>query len=261
MQEVEREPLAGEEHVGEAVRAGDDLAGLDLLAVGDEGFELLLRVERGEDGLGGFEAGDRHRLLRDEAAARVLVALDARLRRDVAAAEVFGEERGDLVEERAFVEPAHYANASRVCASAPIRCAMSATRCRSSSTFSAGARSTKFGSIVALDSSPSAPNFSCSFANARAPARSRSSLRADDDLQRRPPRPRGPRRGGARSLRGNFQRRATSARSAETPNSKTETCRAGSGAPIKSPHLLAGVDVHLGAECTSRLARRVRPMD
>ena len=85
LQEIQSRALAAQEHVREAARAGDDLTGFDLVAVGDEGFELLLRVERREDRFGGFESGDDHRFFRYEASARLRVAGHGRLRRDVAA--------------------------------------------------------------------------------------------------------------------------------------------------------------------------------
>src|SRR5438105_366402 len=161
-QQVERDSLAGEQHIRKAAGARDNFSRFDFLAVAGEGFDLLLRIERYENFFRGLEPSHNHFLAGDEAAARAHVAHQRRLRGYVAASEVFAKKETNARIQRPFVEPVHD-SASRFWSSALFCRSISAIRDFSPSTFSAGARATKSALPSCVSSfTPSFSSFSFS---------------------------------------------------------------------------------------------------
>src|SRR5258708_10296069 len=93
LQEIQGHALTCEQHVGKAARARDHFSGFDLFAIRSKGFELLLWIKRDKDFFSGFQSGDYHLLARYKSTARPRIAGQYTLRRNVAAAEIFPQEK------------------------------------------------------------------------------------------------------------------------------------------------------------------------
>src|SRR5437763_6067902 len=74
LEQIQSDALSREQYVCEATRARDNFSRLDLFTIGCEGFQLLLRVECGEDCLHRFEPWDDHRLFGEKASTLACVA-------------------------------------------------------------------------------------------------------------------------------------------------------------------------------------------
>ena len=97
LQEVQRDPLGGEQGPGPSGHFGHRLAGFAARAVAPAHGEHRVGVELPECRLGDPDAGDDQRRLGDDDAARLHRRVDRRRAGDVAAADVLGEGAGDQV--------------------------------------------------------------------------------------------------------------------------------------------------------------------
>src|SRR6266403_3948157 len=58
LNKIQSNSFTCQQHIGKAYSAGNHLSGVNLLAIGDKGFELLLWIEGKKDFFGRFETGD-----------------------------------------------------------------------------------------------------------------------------------------------------------------------------------------------------------
>ena len=128
LQKIQRHALAREQHVGKAARARDHFSGFDLFAIRSKGFELLLWIEGDKNFFSGFQSGDYHLLTGDKSTTRSRIPRQDTLSRDVAAAEIFTQEKSNARVEGAFVKPIHETPPSQRSGSADILSAQRAPR-------------------------------------------------------------------------------------------------------------------------------------